>query len=219
MTDRLLDWLASLPTVYSYAVLMVFSALENVFPPVPADVAVALGAFLSQRLGRSVVSLGVLCWLANASTSIGMYAFARRYGAGFFRSGWRSKLLPAEAMAALATAYARYGIWGIFFSRFLPGIRAAVTPFAGVVGMPAPSALIPAVLASAIWYAGIVGAATALGLEWRSIRRLIEDVNSALGVLAFGVLVLAMLWLVMRVRRSRGARSPRDASATRRILK
>jgi membrane protein DedA with SNARE-associated domain len=187
---------------------MAFSALENVFPPVPADVAVALGAFLSQRLGRPVVYLGFLCWSANTATSIGMYALARRYGSEFFRSGWRRRLLPAEAMTALETAYARYGIWGIFLSRFLPGIRAAVTPFAGVVGMSALPALIPATLASAIWYAGIVGAATALGLEWRSIRRLIESVNSVLGLVAIGAVALVMLWLIFRVRVSRDRRSP-----------
>ncbi|MBN2369479.1 MAG: DedA family protein [Vicinamibacteria bacterium] len=207
MTDRLLDWLASLPTAYSYAALMALSAIENVFPPVPADVAVALGAFLSQRLGRSVVTLGVLCWGANASTAIGMYVLARRYGVEFFRSGWRRKAMPAEAMTALETVYARYGIWGIFLSRFLPGVRAAVTPFAGVVGMPARTALIPAVSASAIWYAAIVGAATAFGFEWQSIRRLIENVNGVLGLVAIGFAIAGVLWLIIRVRRARGARN------------
>ena len=43
--------------------------------------------------------------------------------------------MPPEAIAALENAYARHGEAGIFFSRFLPGVRAAVTPFAGVVGM------------------------------------------------------------------------------------
>ena len=47
--DPFLSWLASLPTLPTYVVLMLLSALENVFPPVPADVAVALGAFLAQR--------------------------------------------------------------------------------------------------------------------------------------------------------------------------
>ena len=44
MLERFLDWLSALPTPLTYAVLALMSALENVFPPVPADVAVALGA-------------------------------------------------------------------------------------------------------------------------------------------------------------------------------
>ncbi len=49
MLDRFLDWVAQLPELLVYIVLMALSALENIFPPVPADVAVVLGAFLAQR--------------------------------------------------------------------------------------------------------------------------------------------------------------------------
>ena len=65
MLERLLDALASLPLVPTYLLLMALSALENVFPPVPADTAVALGAFLARRGELSVVPLALLCWLAN----------------------------------------------------------------------------------------------------------------------------------------------------------
>src|SRR5262245_51789617 len=118
-----------------YAILMLLSALENVFPPVPADVAVALGAFLAQRGETSAVLIGLLCWLANTATAAGMFFVGRAYGESFFKTGWPSKLLPPPAMKALADAFERYGVVGIFLSRFLPGVRAAVTPFAGVVKM------------------------------------------------------------------------------------
>ena len=61
----------SLPRVPTYLVLMVLSALENVFPPVPADTAVALGAFLARRGEVSVVPLAALCWLANIGSAAG----------------------------------------------------------------------------------------------------------------------------------------------------
>ena len=127
----------SLPLVPTYLVLMALSALENVFPPVPADTAVALGAFLARRGEVSVVPLAVLCWLANLASAAAMYAFARRHGRGFFREGWGRKLMPPEVLAALEEAYERWGTAGIFLSRFLPGVRAAVPPFAGVAGLRA----------------------------------------------------------------------------------
>ena len=46
-----------------------------------------------------------------------------------------------EVLAALEEAYARWGTAGIFLSRFLPGLRAAVPPFAGVAGLSAVRAL------------------------------------------------------------------------------
>ena len=202
MLERLLDALASLPLVPTYLALMALSALENVFPPVPADVAVALGAFLAQRGEVSPVPLGVLCWLANSASSAAMYFLARRH-AQVFRAGWGRKLLSPAALAAIQKAYDRHGVLGIFLSRFLPGVRAAVTPFAGVVGMSPLKALLPAAAASALWYAGIVAAGSALGLQWEAVRRLIEQANSALGLVALAATAAAAVWLWRRLNPSR----------------
>jgi membrane protein YqaA with SNARE-associated domain len=126
VVDSLLDWLARQPTPLVYAALTLLSAVENVFPPVPADVAVALGAFLAKRGEVNGPLLGTLCWLANCGSAAWTYLLGRRHGAAFFAGGWRRKLLPPEAMDALQKAYDRHGTLGIFVSRFLPGVRAAV---------------------------------------------------------------------------------------------
>jgi membrane protein DedA with SNARE-associated domain len=201
--DRFLEWLFHLPRVPTYAVLALLSALENVFPPVPADVAVALGAFLAAQGEVSAVLLGVICWAANQASAAGMYFFARRHGAAFFGEGWGRKLMPPEAMAVIQEAYDRFGVLGIFFSRFLPGIRAAVTPFAGVVGMPAARALVPAGLASALWYAFLVGTGVTLGQNLEAVKRLVDDANRWLGLVALVVTSGFAFWLLRRLRRKR----------------
>jgi membrane protein DedA with SNARE-associated domain len=206
--DQFLDWLARLPTTPTYLILMALSALENVFPPVPADVAVALGAFLARRGELSVVPLGILCWLANTATSAAMYFFARSHGSAFFRTGWGRRLMPAEVMFALEEAYGRWGVAGIFVSRFLPGVRAAVTPFAGVVGMPAARALVPAALASAIWYALLSVAGYTLASNWEAVKALVGDANRALGIAAVIATLLAALWIWRRSRRPKSGPGP-----------
>jgi membrane protein DedA with SNARE-associated domain len=203
MIERFLDWLAHLPTLPTYLVLMVLSALENVFPPIPADTAVALGAFLAHRGEVSPWLLGVSCWLANVGSAAGMYFFAQAHGASFFRAGWGRKLMPPEAMAALEEAYERYGVAGIFLSRFLPGLRAAVTPFAGVVGLKPLRALVPAALASAIWYAFLVAAGTTLAQNWEAVKGLVASTNRVLGLLALAATAFAVVWLWRRTRRAR----------------
>lgn len=204
MADAILDWLAALPTAPTYLVLMALSALENVFPPVPADTAVALGAFLSQRGEISAPLLGAACWAANLVSAAGIYALARARGRSFFAEGWRRKLLPPEALGALDEAYARHGAAGIFVTRFLPGLRAAVMPFAGIAGVSPVRALLPAATASALWYAFLVVAGTALGRSWESVRALVEKANGALAVVAVAAtfLLLAYLWRLSRARRS-----------------
>ena len=200
MLDRFLDWVAQLPELAVYVVLMALSALENVFPPVPADVAVVLGAFLSQRGLTSAPVLGFLCWLANTTSAAAMFFYARRRGPRFFESGWRRQLMPPQAIAALQTAYERHGVLGIFLSRFLPGVRAAVTPFAGIVGMSPFRALLPAATASAIWYAVLVAFGSFLGLNWETARATVDDANRVLAAISVVVTAAGVVWLWRRRR-------------------
>lgn len=198
MVDRFLDWVASLPELVVYAILMALSALENVFPPVPADVAVVLGAFLARRGVTSPAALGFWCWLANTASAAGMYYYARAHGRRFFASGWAQHLVPDDAMAEIERAYARHGVLGIFLSRFLPGVRAAVTPFAGVVGMPPARALLPAAAASAIWYAALVAIGYSLAANWEAAKALVGDLNRVLGLLAVAATAAIAWWLWRR---------------------
>jgi membrane protein DedA with SNARE-associated domain len=214
--DRLLDALGSLPRVPTYLVLMLLSALENVFPPVPADTAVALGAFLARRGEVSVVPLVALCWLANVSSAAGTYLVARRHGPAFFREGWGTKLISPRVLATLEDAYARWGVAGIFFSRFLPGLRAAVMPFAGVVGLGFVRALLPAATASLLWYAFLGYAGYALAANWEAAKGVVAGTNRALGLIAVLAALAIALWLWRRTRPpGPGTLSPEDATRRR----
>ena len=204
MLERLLDALASLPLVPTYLVLMALSAVENVLPPVPADTAVALGAFLARRGEVSVVPLAVLCWLANVGSAAATYLVARRHGPAFFREGWGRKVIGPGVLAALEEAYARWGIAGIFLTRFLPGLRAAVTPFAGVAGLGPARALLPAAAASAIWYAFLAAAGYTLAANWDAVKTLVGDANRVLGLLALAATAAIGAWLWHRSRRRSG---------------
>ena len=200
MLDSVLDALASLPLVPTYLVLMALSAVENVFPPVPADTAVALGAFLARRGEISVVPLATLCWLANMASAAGTYVFARTHGPEFFRVGWGRRIMTPGVMAALEEAYGRWGTAGIFVSRFLPGVRAAVTPFAGVAGLGPVRALVPAAVASAIWYAILAFAGYELAENWEAVKTLVANTNRALALVAVVLTLAVSLWLWRRSR-------------------
>jgi membrane protein DedA with SNARE-associated domain len=202
--DTILDSLASLPVVPTYLVLMALSALENIFPPVPADTAVALGAFLARRGHLSVVPLAVLCWLANIASASVTYGVARIHGPGFFREGWGRRILPAGAMASLEEAYGRWGTAGIFISRVLPGVRAAVTPFAGVAGLGAVRTLVPAAVASALWYAFLAFAGYAVAENWDAVKSLVGSTNRVLAAVALVFVAVVVVWLWRHSRRREG---------------
>ena len=76
-----LDWLTALPPAVLYLVLAIVAAVENVFPPIPADTVVAFGAFLAAR-GHATLAGAFLATLGgNTAGAMGMYAAGRRFGA------------------------------------------------------------------------------------------------------------------------------------------
>jgi membrane protein DedA with SNARE-associated domain len=200
VADRFLEWVSGLSTPAIYAILILLSALENIFPPVPADVAVVVGAFRSHRGLTSAPLLGFSCWLANSASSTAMYLYARAHGRRFFQEGWPRRFMPPPMLRTLEEAYAKHGVYGIFLSRFRPGIRAGVTPFAGVVGISPLRALVPSAAASAIWYAFLVAAGTTLGLNLETAKILLSNTDRVLGLLSLTVVMLVALWVWRRYR-------------------
>ena len=202
MIDGAIGWLVSLPQWELYGFIALLAGLENIFPPVPADTAAALGAFLSAR-GAELALLGVYVAtvVPNVATSAGMYVLGQTAGRSFFASRLGRKLVSRRAMRTITRLYERHHVWGIFVSRFLPGYRAVIPPFAGVVGIPLWKALPTIALASGLYYGLLVLLAYHVGRNWEAVRSAVGHVSAWLGVAA--VLVTAgALFLVWRHRRS-----------------
>jgi membrane protein DedA with SNARE-associated domain len=198
-------WLLELSPATVYAVIGLTTLVENVFPPTPSDVAVALGGFLAQHDRVSPLWVWLVACCANLGGSGVVYLLARRYGRQFIASRLGSRLLPADAIVALEREYLRFGMAGIFLGRLLPGFRSVVAPFAGLVNLPAGTALLPITLATMLWYGLLTWAGARLGAEWEAISGFLAQVNRTLGILA----LLAALAIVVFVLRRRKARPPR----------
>jgi membrane protein DedA with SNARE-associated domain/uncharacterized tellurite resistance protein B-like protein len=168
--------------------------VENVVPPVPSDAAVGLGAFLSHRGVTSPVLVFLVTWISNLAGASLVYLAARRHGHRLFASGTGRRLLAPRSLAVIEREYLRFGIAGIFISRFLPGIRAVVPPFAGLVRLGAVRTLVPMAVASAIWYGGIILLGSLIGANWQRILGILEGVNRTMGIVTALILAAAAAW-------------------------
>ena len=198
--QRLLDWLAALPALALYASLAAAAAIENVFPPFPADTVVAFGSFIAARGHVSIVGVFLATLIGNLAGAALMYALGRRYGAALLRG----RLLRAgpDAEARIDALYRKHGLWALALSRFVPGVRAIVPPFAGALRLSPARALLAMGVASAIWYGAITVLAFRVGSSWEALQATVRRAGMWVGVGA-GVLVLVGV-VVYLVRRRRG---------------
>lgn len=206
LIDSLLAWMQGLPPLLVYLVIGGFAALENVFPPVPADVIALFGGFLA---GQGVVNPWIaflIVWGCNVAGAMLMYWVGRHYGAGFFQGRVGRMILQPGQMARLSDFYQRRGTIVIFVSRFLPMFRAVVPVFAGTSGIGPVRAAIPIALASAAWYAIIVYLGATAGENWEQIRAAVESSGKWLAIAA-GVLGVIVAWWWWRSRKAEQRRT------------
>lgn len=185
-----------------YALIATLAAVENIFPPVPADVAVALGAFLAGRGVMNPWLVFALTWAANVGSGAAVYALARRHGHLMSRGALGRHIFTPNTVAHIAEQYRRHGVYGIFFSRLLPVWRAVVMPFAGMTHVPPLKALLPMALASAAYYGAITYVVTRLGTNLDDVLRLVKRTNSALAAVAGVLILVVVIWIVRRRRRN-----------------
>jgi membrane protein DedA with SNARE-associated domain len=205
MFETWIAWLAGLPPVAVYGVIALLAAVENIFPPFPADTAIALGAFLAHRGVTDPWLVFVVTFVSNMTGAMLMYALAARHAAALFRSRLARRFFDEEAMVKVRAEYQKYGVPGLFIGRLLPGFRSVVAPFAGLIHLSPLRAFVPMALASALWYGGLVFLAAELGNRFDRILQVVSRINLGLGIVSGLLLVTVVVVLVARRRRRRRA--------------
>ncbi|HUQ81300.1 MAG TPA: DedA family protein [Gemmatimonadaceae bacterium] len=200
--DAVLAWLGSLPPAALYVILAVVAATENFFPPIPADVIVAFGAFLAAREHRSPIPTIIAVVIGNVGGAVAMFAMGRRFGAEWIRR--RLSVMGEGAEQRVRDWYGRFGLPALFLSRFLPAVRAVVPPLAGAIRVPATGAIIAIASASTLWYTLLAVLAYRLGTNWSRVTAAIGQFQRTAAIIAGAVVLvgLAAWWIVRRRKRA-----------------
>jgi membrane protein DedA with SNARE-associated domain len=97
-----------------------------------------------------------------------MYFVGRRHG-----TAWMHKRFPALAdeknERRLRELHGKYGAISLVLSRFIPGVRALVPPFAGALRISPVTTMLSLSLASAVWYGLVSYVAFRAGADWGAL--------------------------------------------------
>lgn len=190
----LTDWLIAAPDAVFLVTLGLAAGVENIIPPIPADVIVVVGSGLAVRAGTHLALLFLAVWIGNVGGALLVYLVGRRYGIGFFRGRIGGFLLRPGQLEAVNRAYHRYGFAMIFLSRFLPMFRAVVPVFAGVARVSFLRAAVPMAIASGLWYGGLVYVGATAGRNWEMIMEWLQSSSRSGWALAIAALLPIAWW-------------------------
>jgi membrane protein DedA with SNARE-associated domain len=167
--------LQTIPPFAVYLVVGMVIGLESLGIPLPGEIALVSAALLASRHTLDINPVGV-----GAAATIGAivgdtigYSIGRRYGMGLFeRLGRRFPKHFGPGHVALAKQFfTRWGMWAVFFGRFIALLRIFAGPLAGALKMPYSHFLAANASGGLIWAGGTTAVVYYLGLaaeKWLS---------------------------------------------------
>jgi membrane protein DedA with SNARE-associated domain len=199
--DALLE---TIPPLAVYVVVGFIIGLESLGIPLPGEIALVSAALLASRHTLDISPV----WVGAAATcgavigdSIG-YSIGRKFGMSLFeRLGKRFPKHFGPGHVALAKQlFARWGVWAVFFGRFVALLRIFAGPMAGMLRMHYPRFL-------AANAAGGVAWSTAIGVVAYKVGDNADEIFGRVSLWALIGIAVAVVaaYVVHRVRRRRHA--------------
>lgn len=200
-------WLETVPAVAIYVLVAGVIGLESLGVPLPGEIVLVAAALLASQQGHiDPVVLGA-CAVAGAvvGDSLG-YLIGRKGGRPLL--AWLARRFPKHFspshVAQAENSFHKWGMWAVFFGRFIALLRIFAGPLAGVLHMPYWKFLIANVLGGIVWAGGTTAVIYYVGVvaeDW--LKRF-----SWLGLLVALLIGLGSLLLMKR----RNARTPEPAA-------
>lgn len=131
--------------------LVIFAEELGIPLPVPGDVAIAWGGYLTTT-GNMAFPLAFLAVVTGAVTgSFCLYQLSRRFGRPFILRMFKLLGIDAERLNRAEKAFSRWGPWAIIFGRHIPGLRIMLSAFAGIVEVPPLTFVLSVFVSSLAW--------------------------------------------------------------------
>lgn len=189
--DQILIFFHSQNEFIIYGIVILASFIENFFPPFPGDMVTVAGAIIASEGNTSYIGVSLSAIIGGLSGAMLLYYLGRLKGRRYFE---RSRFFGESGLMKVESLFSRFGDLIIILSRFIVGVRSAVSVAAGL-GNVRPARMIILTTASFIIWNGIL-----LGLVFfsKSNWEIIAEIVSKYHFIIITVLLIAAAILISR---------------------
>ncbi|MGG1659912.1 DedA family protein [Brevibacillus sp. NRS-1366] len=199
------NWITDFIEQYSYLGIFLMMALENIFPPIPSEVILTFGGFMTTQ---SALTIPGVIISATAGSIVGAILL---YGIGYYvdihkiekivdRWGHLLRIKKTDIHKANVW-FDKYGYWTILICRMIPLVRSLISLPAGMTKMNLWLFLLFSTIGTFIWNIALVWIGAILGQSWHDILYFM-DVYSTISYAVIGLGVIISLSVFFAKRKS-----------------
>lgn len=187
--------------ILAYLVVGLVIGVESMGVPLPGETTLIAAALLASQGDLNLVYvIGAAATGAIIGDSVG-YMIGRKAGRGLFeRLGRRFHHFSEERIVKAEKYFHKYGVWTVFFGRFVALLRIFAGPMAGMLRMHYPRFLVANAAGGIAW-------ATTIGIVAYKIGDNADKIFGALSIWALvaTVALLVTAYAIYKLRKRRGA--------------
>ncbi|WP_075618538.1 DedA family protein [Paenisporosarcina indica] len=201
------NWIIDIMGQYGYFGIFLLIMLENIFPPIPSEVILTFGGYMTTRtdmtpIGVILVSTAgsvagaiILYWIGNLLDVKRLEKIVDRWG--------KVLRLTKKDIHKADRWFEKYGIWTVLFCRLIPLIRSLISIPAGMAKMKFGLFLLFTTVGTLIWNTILVSVGAAVGDNWESIVSVMDVYsNFAYALIAIAGIAVIIWYLRFRKRRA-----------------
>lgn len=192
-------WIFSLIDRFGYLAVMLLIAIENVFPPIPSEVILSFGGFMTTHTKMNIFGLIIASTLGAVIGAIILYwvgtllneeRLEKLFNHAFFKKLGFKKDDVNKSIAW----FDKHGIKAIFFGRCIPVVRSLISIPAGIAKVSIPKFIVLTTLGSLLWNTVLISLGAYMGSKWETIVVIFEEYSLVVVIL----LIIACIYFGVR---------------------
>ena len=198
------NWITEVMNTYGYIGILLLIALENIFPPIPSEVILTFGGFMTTTSSMSIFGVIVVSTIGSVVGAIVLYGIGLLLNVDRLEKivdkwGHILRLTPKDIQKANGWFH-KFGVWAVFLGRLVPLVRSLISIPAGMSRMNFGVFLLFTTVGSLIWNSILVSVGAAVGASWSTI---VGYMNTYSNVVLLILVVLFVLFIILFIKHSR----------------
>ncbi|HIS18712.1 MAG TPA: DedA family protein [Candidatus Coprovivens excrementavium] len=204
------DLIITIMNQFGYLGVFLLITLENVFPPIPSEVILLFGGFMTTYTKLNIIIMIIAATLGSIFGAIILYYIGKIFNKERLKkiiSGKIGKVLRLKNsdIDKADEWFDKKGQKTVFICRFIPIVRSLISIPAGMSEMPLVKFLIYTTLGSLIWNTVLIIIGSIVGANWVSILTILDTYSNIVLVLLI-VAFVAFVYLFYRSKMKKNKR-------------
>lgn len=189
------EFIVEIMNRFGYMGICFLITVENLFPPIPSEIILPFGGFMTTYTNMSVWGVIFFSTIGSTVGALLLYRLGR-----FFTPQKLERMLNTKVCKMLGFKkddvqktvdwFDKKGKKAVLFGRCVPIIRSLVSIPAGMAGMDLPLFFLYTVIGSTVWNFMLVSLGAALGASWGVIQE---------GLSAYSQVIKISLWILFAI--------------------